>query len=184
MEVILLERIEKLGQMGEVVKVKPGFARNYLLPQKKALRATDGNKAVCGEGGSAPETCLRTLAGVRAPVSIQGPVGYGSFLPLRTRDSIVIPPLPSSLASSSPASVLSLSPPCLTRSRLCLATFSRPAHQLTEPPLTNMANQWAGPHPSPSQNPASAADPRPPENWVGARPPAYPCACRAVLPTQ
>lgn len=46
MEVILLERIEKLGQMGDVVKVKPGFARNYLLPQKKALRATDGNKAV------------------------------------------------------------------------------------------------------------------------------------------
>jgi large subunit ribosomal protein L9 len=45
MEVILLERIEKLGQMGDVVKVKPGFARNFLLPQKKALRATEGNKA-------------------------------------------------------------------------------------------------------------------------------------------
>ncbi len=44
MEVILLERIEKLGQMGDVVKVRPGFARNYLLPQKKALRATEGNK--------------------------------------------------------------------------------------------------------------------------------------------
>ena len=45
MEVILLERIEKLGQMGDTVKVKPGFARNYLLPQKKALRATKGNMA-------------------------------------------------------------------------------------------------------------------------------------------
>jgi large subunit ribosomal protein L9 len=45
MEVILLERIEKLGQMGDVVRVKPGFARNFLLPQKKALRATDGNRA-------------------------------------------------------------------------------------------------------------------------------------------
>ena len=44
MEVILLERIEKLGQMGDVVKVKAGFARNYLLPQKKALRATDSNR--------------------------------------------------------------------------------------------------------------------------------------------
>lgn len=43
MEVILLERIEKLGQMGDVVKVRPGFARNYLLPQKKALRATKDN---------------------------------------------------------------------------------------------------------------------------------------------
>ncbi len=44
MEVILLERVAKLGQMGEVVKVKSGFARNYLLPRKKALRATEENK--------------------------------------------------------------------------------------------------------------------------------------------
>ena len=36
MQVILLERIEKLGQMGDVVKVKPGYARNFLLPKKKA----------------------------------------------------------------------------------------------------------------------------------------------------
>ncbi|MBX3501305.1 MAG: 50S ribosomal protein L9 [Alphaproteobacteria bacterium] len=43
-EVILLERVPKLGQMGDVVKVKPGFARNFLLPQKKALRATDDNR--------------------------------------------------------------------------------------------------------------------------------------------
>ncbi|WP_422366289.1 50S ribosomal protein L9 [Pelagibius sp.] len=45
MNVILMERIEKLGQMGDIVSVKPGFARNYLLPQKKALRATEANKA-------------------------------------------------------------------------------------------------------------------------------------------
>jgi large subunit ribosomal protein L9 len=45
MEVILLERVEKLGQMGQVVKVKPGYARNYLLPRKKALRATKQNLA-------------------------------------------------------------------------------------------------------------------------------------------
>ena len=43
MQVVLLERIEKLGQMGDVVTVKPGFARNYLLPQQKALRATKAN---------------------------------------------------------------------------------------------------------------------------------------------
>lgn len=42
-EVILLERIERLGQMGQVVKVRPGFARNFLLPQSKALRATKAN---------------------------------------------------------------------------------------------------------------------------------------------
>jgi large subunit ribosomal protein L9 len=44
-ELILLERVEKLGQMGQIVNVKPGFARNYLLPQKKALRATKENLA-------------------------------------------------------------------------------------------------------------------------------------------
>jgi large subunit ribosomal protein L9 len=43
MEVVLLERVAKLGQMGEVVKVKQGYARNYLLPQGKALRATAAN---------------------------------------------------------------------------------------------------------------------------------------------
>ncbi|MBX3493637.1 MAG: 50S ribosomal protein L9 [Parvibaculum sp.] len=43
MQVVLLERIEKLGQMGDVVKVKDGFARNFLLPRKKALRATKEN---------------------------------------------------------------------------------------------------------------------------------------------
>ncbi len=42
-QVILLERVEKLGQMGQVVDVKPGYARNFLLPQKKALRATKDN---------------------------------------------------------------------------------------------------------------------------------------------
>ncbi len=43
MEIILLERVAKLGQMGEVVRVRDGFARNYLLPQGKALRATKAN---------------------------------------------------------------------------------------------------------------------------------------------
>lgn len=45
MEVILLERIERLGQMGDVVRVKPGYARNFLLPRKKALRKTKDNLA-------------------------------------------------------------------------------------------------------------------------------------------
>ena len=45
MQVILLERVERLGQMGDVVKVKNGFARNFLLPRKKALRATKENIA-------------------------------------------------------------------------------------------------------------------------------------------
>jgi large subunit ribosomal protein L9 len=45
MQVILLERVEKLGQMGDVVKVRDGFARNFLLPKKKALRATKQNRS-------------------------------------------------------------------------------------------------------------------------------------------
>ena len=45
MEVILLERVGKLGQMGDVVRVKDGFARNFLLPKGKALRATDENRS-------------------------------------------------------------------------------------------------------------------------------------------
>ncbi|MEP4784518.1 MAG: 50S ribosomal protein L9, partial [Erythrobacter sp.] len=46
MDIILLERIEKLGTIGDVVNVKDGYARNFLLPQKKALRANKANKAV------------------------------------------------------------------------------------------------------------------------------------------
>ena len=46
MDVILLERVEKLGAIGDVVTVKNGFARNFLLPRKKALRANDSNKKV------------------------------------------------------------------------------------------------------------------------------------------
>ena len=43
-ELILLQRVEHLGQMGEVVKVRPGYARNFLLPQAKAVRATKQNR--------------------------------------------------------------------------------------------------------------------------------------------
>ena len=46
MEVILLERVEKLGAIGDVVRVKDGFARNFLLPRKKALRANEANRKV------------------------------------------------------------------------------------------------------------------------------------------
>jgi len=46
MQVILLERVESLGAIGDEVKVRDGFARNFLLPQKKALRATDANRKV------------------------------------------------------------------------------------------------------------------------------------------
>ena len=46
MEIILLERIEKLGAIGDVVKVKNGYARNFLLPNGKALRANEANRKV------------------------------------------------------------------------------------------------------------------------------------------
>ncbi|KXV76382.1 50S ribosomal protein L9, partial [Acetobacter malorum] len=44
-EVILLQRVEHLGQMGDVVKVRPGYARNFLLPQGKAIRANEANRS-------------------------------------------------------------------------------------------------------------------------------------------
>ena len=49
MEVILLEKIQNLGDLGELVNVKNGYARNYLIPQKKAVRATDDAKALVEE---------------------------------------------------------------------------------------------------------------------------------------
>ena len=49
MQVILLERVAKLGQMGEVVDVKPGYARNYLLPQQKAVPATPQNRRMLAQ---------------------------------------------------------------------------------------------------------------------------------------
>ena len=64
-ELILLQRVEKLGQMGDVVKVKPGYARNFLLPQKKALRASKDNRAQFDS--SAPSSKRRTSSAARKP---------------------------------------------------------------------------------------------------------------------
>ena len=57
MEVILLERVGRLGAMGEVVKVKDGYARNFLLPNAKALRATANNKAKRSEERRVGKEC-------------------------------------------------------------------------------------------------------------------------------
>ncbi len=91
-QVILLERIEKLGAMGEIVNVKPGYARNYLLPQNKALRATDANVAyfetqkdalekINNEKKAAAEKQAKTLKGLTVALIRQaGEAGqlYGS----------------------------------------------------------------------------------------------------------
>jgi large subunit ribosomal protein L9 len=63
MEIILLERIEKLGAIGDVVKVKDGFARNYLLPNKKALRANEANRKVFEKNRERIETDNATRRG-------------------------------------------------------------------------------------------------------------------------
>lgn len=76
MEVILLERIARLGNIGETVKVRDGYGRNFLIPQKKALRATDANKQVFearraeieaenAKGRAAAETQAKKLEGVK-----------------------------------------------------------------------------------------------------------------------
>ena len=64
-ELILLQRVEKLGQMGDVVKVKPGYARNFLLPQKKALRANKANRATLKPSGRSSKR--RTSSAARKP---------------------------------------------------------------------------------------------------------------------
>src|ERR1700754_4237327 len=92
MDVILLERVEKLGSIGDVVKVKDGFARNYLLPNKKALRANEANRKVFeanrakiesdnanrrGEAEKKPDTCKGVSVTLTRQASNTGQL-YGS----------------------------------------------------------------------------------------------------------
>lgn len=81
MQVILLERVEKLGQMGDEVKVKDGFARNYLLPKKKALRATDANREYFKTQKSQLEA--RNLAQKKEADAISGKLSGKVFVMLR-----------------------------------------------------------------------------------------------------
>ncbi|MBQ4400075.1 MAG: 50S ribosomal protein L9 [Alphaproteobacteria bacterium] len=69
MEVILLEHVEKLGKMGDKVSVKNGYARNYLLPQKKALRATEANMAYFEAQKAALELHNQELLGKAAELA-------------------------------------------------------------------------------------------------------------------
>ena len=74
MDVILLERVEKLGAIGDVVTVKNGFARNYLLPRKKALRANEANKKVFEANRAQIETdnATRRTDAEKASKTIEG----------------------------------------------------------------------------------------------------------------
>ena len=81
MQVILLERVEKLGQMGDVVKVKDGFARNFLLPRKKALRATKEN--VKKFEGEKAQLEARNLAARKDAEAVAAKLDKQSFIILR-----------------------------------------------------------------------------------------------------
>ena len=81
MQVILLERVEKLGQMGAVVKVKDGFARNFLLPRKKALRATKANIAQFEEQKAQLEA--RNLTLKKEAEGVAGKLDKQTFVVLR-----------------------------------------------------------------------------------------------------
>jgi len=81
MEVILLERVPKLGHMGEVVRVKDGYARNFLLPRGKALRATDANRQRFE--GMKVELEARNLAERSEAEKIGGKLNGQSFTVLR-----------------------------------------------------------------------------------------------------
>lgn len=81
MQVILLERVEKLGQMGDVVKVKDGFARNFLLPRKKALRATKEN--VKKFDGQKAQLEARNLAARKEAEAVATKLDKQTFIILR-----------------------------------------------------------------------------------------------------
>ena len=81
MQVILLERVDKLGAMGQVVRVKDGFARNYLLPQGKALRATQANRERFERDRSALEA--RNAEQREAAQGVSGNLDGASFILLR-----------------------------------------------------------------------------------------------------
>ncbi|PCI55225.1 MAG: 50S ribosomal protein L9 [Alphaproteobacteria bacterium] len=96
-QVILLERVEKLGVMGDVVNVKPGFARNYLLPQKKALRASKSNlayfeaqkkslEADSTKKQKEAETLAKKIEGVKAPLIRQASESGQLFGSVTARD--------------------------------------------------------------------------------------------------
>jgi large subunit ribosomal protein L9 len=81
MQVILLERIGRLGQMGDVVNVKDGYARNFLLPQKKALRATPDNLVRFEKDRAQLEA--RNLELKKEAEAVAGKLGGQSFLAIR-----------------------------------------------------------------------------------------------------
>lgn len=96
-QVILLERVENLGQMGDVVSVKPGYARNYLLPQKKALRASKENvaffeaqkKALQAESQklkAEAEKVAKTIEGIKVPLIRQASEAGQLFGSVNSRD--------------------------------------------------------------------------------------------------
>lgn len=96
-QVILLERVEKLGNLGDVVNVKPGYARNYLLPQKKALRASKENiayfeaqkKALVAENDkkkAAAEKQAKKIEGIKVPVIRQASESGQLFGSVASRD--------------------------------------------------------------------------------------------------
>jgi large subunit ribosomal protein L9 len=96
-KVVLLERVESLGQMGDVVAVKPGYARNYLLPQKKALRASKENiayfeaqkkhlQAESDKRKTAAEKLAKKLEGLKVPLIRQASEGGQLFGSVTARD--------------------------------------------------------------------------------------------------
>lgn len=99
MEVILLERVDKLGQMGETVTVKPGYARNFLLPYKKAMRATRENMSYFEtrraqleadnlERRSEAESVSTTIEGLSVILTRQASDNYQLYGSVRTRDIV------------------------------------------------------------------------------------------------
>lgn len=100
LQVVLLERVESLGNLGEIVTVRPGYARNYLLPQKKALRATKANLAyfeaqkaaltkINAEKKAEAEKLSKKIEGIKVPLIRMAAEGGQLFGSVNARDIAV-----------------------------------------------------------------------------------------------
>ena len=143
MDLILLERVEKLGQMGDVVSVKPGYARNYLLPRRKALRATKHNleffegrrsqlEADNLQRKSEAESVAKKVDGLTVPViRAAGESGqlYGSVTARDIAEAIIAAGVTVHARASPPSSAV----PCSTLSRSAPTRVGRKVSRVARP---------------------------------------------------
>jgi len=152
MQVILLQRVGRIGQMGDVVNVKDGFARNFLLPQKKALRATKENLAKFE--GQRAQLEANNLELKKEAEAVAAKLDGQSFITIRSAgDTGQLYGLRLPRATSPKSSLLAASPSTATRSS---STSRSRRSDCTAPRSSSTRKCWS---PSPSTSPARRKKP-------------------------